>query len=959
MSSDFCLMSASSCVFCSRSTILPHLCQVLGIIFIILYDMCFVILQEFANNFETFLPQSSLGKRRNKSGLMMYLLPSSSETPISVPAELRDSLSCLDIVWSDMFECEDSVINSKVCRKQETDFLKGAPPQWVNVYSSVNSPLVERDRFKDLIQLIEREKGNSRPITEVSLRYQSGSGGSTLTMQVLWRFRKDLRCARVINSVLDTKELSKQVVDLFLLSNEEHAEQDRKTVLLLLDTKGNTNGDLPIKKILRKKLKEEIHERDITTNTPVVIIFNCSPADFLTIVRSTDDVKLKMEISPEEKKRFDQEKKELKRKHKEMSKKFHAFNIMQGGFQKEDAKKVITEEMETYVENHKESSNTRLLSFLALINLYVPGSHLSKLLCEEFMDQTKQPNDEEHPTLETIMKPFMDLIVIFSEGEQEDQCIRLAHPMIADACLKMLTEHKLTRFDIALDFLNSLVKGKESNYAQICRIMLVVRSEVLMEKEKFSRLILDIINESENNTNQLIDLLKQASDLFSTDHVYPQALARLYYIEVKEDNKYEEARTWAEEAITRGENSSHIRDTLGQVHKNHLLNETKKAFPDINVCLPIAQSAIKAFKEEAEAAENESEDDTEFNYRGLFAFLQVCKIIHPKTPLEQSDQEYSKFITGLKCDVEKKYDFFEWFLAFSRPRIEDEDPDYIRRDIEKCYKLYCTQRKQNKEMALNEKKMKSFGGLLNFLKSDINVLKENLSALKNPQSEHETVLYILANIILSQSGEACEKAEDLQARLQKLWATEAQDRSPEFYLLILLLFWPDEAQPAIANPPDLEKCVQHMNQSYKNKYQKYLRGRYLLPLFFFGNGHGLQRLIHSSKLDEMYLELLTEGHEKAEVECLQRINGKVENHKVFAVIDGQQIQVTPHNRASVYKQGLVSFYLGFNIRKPVAFNIRYEENCKSSNTFDFRPIKYCHIHQTFVSSIASTVYYSQ
>ncbi len=57
------------------------------------------------------------------------------------------------------------------------------------------------------------------------------------------------------------------------------------------------------------------------------------------------------------------------------------------------------------------------------------------------MDQTKQPNDEEHPTLETIMKPFMDLIVIFSEGEQEDQCIRLAHPMIADACLKMFTEH--------------------------------------------------------------------------------------------------------------------------------------------------------------------------------------------------------------------------------------------------------------------------------------------------------------------------------------------------------------------------------------------------------------------------------------------------------------------------------------------------------------------------------------
>ncbi len=183
-------------------------------------------------------------------------------------------------------------------------------------------------------------------------------------------------------------------------------------------------------------------------------------------------------------------------------------------------------------------------------------------------------------------------------------------------------------------------------------------------------------------------------------------------------------------------------------------------------------------------------------------------------------------------------------------------------------------------------------------------------------------------MILSQSGEPCEKAEDLQDRLQELWATEAQDRSPEFYLLMLLLFWPDEAQPAITNPPDLEKCVQYMSQSYERKYQKYLRSRYLVPLFFLGNGNGLQRLVHSSKLDEIDLKLLTEGHEKADVECLQRINGKVENHKLFAVMEGQQIQVIPHNQAPLNKQGQMSFYLGFNIRGPVAYNIRFEENGK-------------------------------
>ncbi len=817
-----------------------------------------------------------------------------------------------------MFESEDSVINSTVWRKHETDFLKGAPPRWENFYTSANSPLVERDRFKDLIQLIERKKRKHRLITQVSLRYQSGSGGSTLAMQVLWHFRKDLRCAKVIDSDQDINELSKQVVDLFLLSNEE---QGQKTVLLLLDS---YNNDLQIKNVLLKNLNEEIHTRDINTDTPVVIIFMCSPADLLNLVHSTDDVKLKMELSPDEKKRFAQKKKELKKKYKEMSQKFHAFNTMQGGFKKEDAEKAITEEMIKHVKNHKESRSTRLLSFLALINSYVPGSHLSKLLCEVFMDQTEQPNEEENPTLETIMKPFMDLIVIFSEGEQEDQCIHLAHPMIAGACLKMFTKHKLTRSDIALNFLNSLVKGKQSNYEKICKTMFIMRPGGLMEKERFSRLILDIMIESEHNTNQCIDLLKQASDLFDTNPVYPQTLARLYYIEVKEDNKYQEAKEWAERAIKRDPKISHIRHTLGQVHKKHLLNEGKKTLSDIDVCLAIAQSAIKAFEAVEEAAEDEAEENTKFNNSGIFGFLQVCKIIHPKMP-----QYNHQYINSLKRNVETKYDFFEWYLAFSRPNIEEEDPDYIRIDVENCYELYFKQGKSN-ESTLNEKKKKSFGGLLYFLKSDINVYEHNLCAIEKPQSENETqiVLYILTNVILSQSGEPCEKAEDLQARLQELWATEAQDRSPEFYLLVFLLFWPDEAQPAITNPPDLKKCLEYMGQSYERKYQKYLRGRYLVPLFFLGNGNDLKRLVHTSKLDKMYLELLTEGHEKAEVECLQRINGKVENHKVFTVIEGQQIEVIPNNRASVHKQGLVSFYLGFNIRGPVAYNIRYEENCK-------------------------------
>ncbi|KAL1270366.1 hypothetical protein QQF64_029382 [Cirrhinus molitorella] len=989
-----------------------------------------------------------------------------------------------------MFETDK--VNPDVAKYNQINFLKGAPPKWLNFYPENIQPLVERDGFNDLIQLIEKRKGKRCLITDVSLRYQSGSGGSTLAMQVLWRFRKDLRCARVIDSDLDTKELSKQVVDLFLMSNDQH-HPNRRTVLLLLDTKEKIN-DQPVKNVLWENLLEEMHKRDINTKTPAVIILNCSPTDFtlkdtlilppnlseearkqfkekllqqirlqrkghwkVTIinlfhhkdsggstlarevlsdlreeftcetltnpfktdmaenkdefereienigkdllgkrqnktllllldheddkplryliknlqlklqhpnradhpafiiinavsksaVRAPGDVKLKMELLPEEQEKFAQKNLEIKQKYKKMSHNLHSFNIMQRGFQKEDAEKMITEEMVKHVEDQKDSCSTRLLSFLALINAYVPGSHLAKPLCKKFIEQ--EWSDEEKPSLEMIMKPFQDLMVTFSEGEQKADRMRLAHPMIADACLKMLTEHSMRRSDIAQDFLNSMVKGKEerilmSNYEKTCKSMLVTRPKGLV-KEKFSILILDIIKE-----NKTIPLLKLASECFFTDPFYPQTLARLYYIEEKGEHKYVNAEKWAKVAIERDNKNSHIRDTLGQVHKNHLLRiwnqrrsewwKVEKPCTDIKTRLIIAEDAIKAFDDEEKAAKDElATPKTKYNNRGRFGFLQVCKEIYDlKNPeINPVEQKHLDFINGHRRDVERKYDFFEWYLAFSKPSVKEEDPDYFHRDVDDCYNQYFSQ-------TLNEKKKKSFGGLLYFLKSDISVCKQHLSSFEKPQSENETqiVLYILANIILSQFGEPCEKTERLQNKLQKLWFSREQGRSPEFYLLILLLFWPDEAQNAKTNPPDLEECVQYMSQSYEKTYGEYLHGRYLVPLFFLGKGRGLKRLVHALKthkkglqkpvqLHQSDLELLTEGDESVEVEYLQRINGKVEDHKVFAVVDEQQIQVTPHDRASVCKLGQVSFYLGFNIRGPVAYNIRYEGEKQKTN----------------------------
>ncbi|RXN32706.1 sterile alpha motif domain-containing 9-like protein [Labeo rohita] len=110
-----------------------------------------------------------------------------------------------------------------------------------------------------------------------------------------------------------------------------------------------------------------------------------------------------------------------------------------------------------------------------------------------------------------------------------------------------------------------------------------------------------------------------------------------------------------------------------------------------------------------------------------------------------------------------------------------------------------------------------------------------------------------------------------------------------------------------------------MRESYERTYQKYLRFRYLVPLFFLGNGGGLQRLVHQTDFTSLFVE----EHETAEIQGFQRIQGEIRNHKVFALRGPDQIEVSPHNPASVYNTDLVSFYLGFTIRGPVAYNIRY------------------------------------
>ncbi|XP_038831835.1 NACHT, LRR and PYD domains-containing protein 1 homolog [Salvelinus namaycush] len=69
------------------------------------------------------------------------------------------------------------------------------------------------------------------------------------------------------------------------------------------------------------------------------------------------------------------------------------------------------------------------------------------------------------------------------------------------------------------------------------------------------------------------------------------------------------------------------------------------------------------------------------------------------------------------------------------------------------------------------------------------------------------------------------------------------------------------------------------------------------------------------------------------------LNGVVRQHRVFARVDGKEIEVCAEQRRKVWKSEDVCFYLGFTIRGPVAYGIQYPSH--HGHVFYSGPVRSC------------------
>uniref|UniRef100_A0A669BP31 Sterile alpha motif domain-containing protein 9-like n=2 Tax=Oreochromis niloticus TaxID=8128 RepID=A0A669BP31_ORENI len=895
-------------------------------------------------------------------------------------SKISDSFSFLDVLHANQFKGE--FVEPQHAEQVEVNFYRGAPPNWLNFYISEQAvsdgtatPFIKRDGYetlKDQIHLRRKGPGTST----IKLFHQQGCGGTTLAMQVLWDLRKTFRCAVLTGSTLDITKVAQDVVSLFTAGSHGH----QKTVLLLLN-------DEFILEILQDRIMEEIAEQDIEIDLPVVILLNC--------VRSSDGVIhqkersyelkqkfkrkmrksiiLKKSLSAREQADFDMKREELSRRFGDRCKQFHGFNILQSNF----SQAYIRNACATFehIKRTNKPLKTQLAAFLCLLNAYAPGSYLLESQCLDFLRRDKFG----HLSLEDQMQPFSHLIITFQQGERSEKKVCMAHNMIAQYCTELLANAGVTRSDTTRHFLNSFCISYVPPYLLgFIKDMLNKREITVIEdptdgikqwKEKFSRLIQDITKrEDEGNS---LSVLIMASKKFYEVSLFPQTLARFYYIELED---YYNAEIWAKEAKRRAPWSSFVADTLGQVHKSHLKN--MPAYTRPSEILQLAQKAIEAFEDEEKLAKNEHAKGKQgdvnikvlraLNTRGLFGYLEVCSLLYDHLirhdelwkqvltrtvsldSVLQSTEDWNivrfkELINSLRDLVEKRFEFFDTFLTYSYSIVKNEDPAYISRKTAECYKKYVGDAEPNDQLQkafhkLKQKLAVTSPGVLSCLERCTRSDTKDIAIWWKEICQHEystthaLLNYILANIMLINMKETPSSSDYQSSFTEKM--PLAPEMQPEFHMLALLLCWPTDGEDNLAS--DLHHLIKNILQSYEQEYKSLFQSRYLRPLFFLGPGQGLNTLVHRRNLeilwtqdalkasntnwrdDDIFTDPTVQGK-------LLRVEGIVQNYKLYATFGDTEIELDANRKDSLWKSGHVFFYLGFTIGGPVAYSVHRAE----------------------------------
>ncbi|XP_004394147.1 PREDICTED: sterile alpha motif domain-containing protein 9-like [Odobenus rosmarus divergens] len=362
--------------------------------------------------------------------------------------------------------------------------------------------------------------------------------------------------------------------------------------------------------------------------------------------------------------------------------------------------------------------------------------------------------------------------------------------------------------------------------------------------------------------------------------------------------------------------------------------------------------------------------ENELSKRAMVDFLSGKGMTptYPKCEYYLALTKFTPYLENLRSDLKRCFDFLHDYTVLLKMRNAQKETVEmsLNKKITRCFRkygeLFCHSDLgllQSKESPLLQENYRKdlealradrFSGLLEYLNPNHreaatnmeNIVNKYLSLLKdnrNKQLTKEKLNFILANIILNclkPHSKSIHPLSMLKRQLREaLQSIGPSHQHPDPYFLSCLLFWP-ENQELDEDSKLMEKYVLSLNRTFKRQYRSMCRSKQASTLFYLGKKKGLHSLVCKAEVEQYVNKaqnvntLLPSGDawKKKEVkDLLCRLTGQAEG-KLISVEYGTEkkikIPVIPVYSGPLRSGGnieRVSFYLGFSIEGPQAYDI--------------------------------------
>lgn len=365
------------------------------------------------------------------------------------------------------------------------------------------------------------------------------------------------------------------------------------------------------------------------------------------------------------------------------------------------------------------------------------------------------------------------------------------------------------------------------------------------------------------------------------------------------------------------------------------------------------------------------DNKNELSKRDMINFISGNSDIpgDPNNEFKLALKNFIPYLTKLRSSLKKSFDFFDDYFVLLKPRnnIKQNEQSKTRRKVAGYFKKYAdifgpSEELQNQDLrsqlslplrvelfrrSLEVLKADKFSGLLEYLTKNKETMEDIVkkytflfeqSTVRIQQREKQN--FILANIILyciKPTSKIVMPTKKLKDQLREI----LQQIGPSYqlsepYFLASLLFWP-ENQKLDQDSKQMEKHARSLQNSFRGQYKHMYRTKQPIAYFFLGKGNNLNRLVHKGKIDRCFEEETLDINiwwqsgrvwkdEKVK-ELLLRLKGRAENNYLYieyGINERITIPIIPafwgqlRSGRSIEK---VSFYLGFSIGGPLAYDI--------------------------------------